>query len=251
MMSNDSLARISPFKMAITALFTALVCIATMMMSMYVPGTKGFFNVGETMVYLSALLFGPAVGAFAGGVGSMLADLLLGYPIYAPATLVIKACEGAVVGMLVKRNPKFSSIIQWRYFTLILGAATGLLLGWIGTFYYSGEVELYIGSGVLTLNIPKMFWVLLSVVLASAITALGFKTDPEFGWTVFSVITGGFIMVSGYFIYQQFFIGPLFNIEVIALAEIPINIGQMTIGATVALPIAKIVQRTLPNIIRD
>jgi len=240
--------RISASKIAVTALFTSLVCVATMMISMYVPGTKGFFNIGETMVFLSALLFGPAVGAFAGGVGSMLADLLLGFPIYAPATLIIKACEGAVVGTLVKRNPKFSSIYYWKYFTLILGAIAGLLLGWVGTSYYSGEVELYIGSGVLMLNIPTIFWIFLSVALALSITALGFMTDPKFGWTVFSVITGGLTMVSGYFLYQRFFIGPLFNIEVIALAEIPINIGQMIIGAIVALPIAKIIWRTLPNI---
>lgn len=241
--------RLSSFKMAVTALFTALVCVATMMISMYVPGTKGFFNVGESMVYLSALLFGPYIGAFAGGVGSMLADLFLGYPIYAPATLIIKACEGAVVGTLVKRNPEFSSLTSWRYFTTILGAATGALLGWVGISYYSGEVELYIGSGTLVISIPTIFWIILSAILALSIIALGFVSEPEFGWKVFSVIMGGFVMVSGYFIYQQFLIGPLFHIEVIALAEIPINIGQMIIGATVALPIATVVKRALPTII--
>jgi len=239
--------RAMSFKLAVTAVFTALVCIATMMISMYVPGTKGFFNVGESMVFLTALLFGPYIGAFSGGVGSMLADLFLGYPIYAPATLIIKACEGFVVGFLIDKNPKFSSVTNWRYFTTILGIAAGSLLGWVGTSYYSGEVELYIGSGFLTLYVPKTFWMLLSVVLTLSIALLGFKSDPEFGWKVFSVITGGFVMVSGYFLYQQFLIGPLFNVEVIALAEIPINIGQMIVGATVSLPIAKIIQRALPN----
>lgn len=50
-------------------------------------------------------------------------------------------------------------------------------------------------------------------------------------------------MVLGYFIYQQFFIGQLFNIKAVAIAEIPVNIGQMIVDATVALPIAKIVWR--------
>ncbi len=241
----------SSFNVAATALFTALVCVATMMFSVYVPVTRGFFNVGESMVFLSALLFGPYTGAFAGGVGSMLADLLLGYPIYAPATLVIKACEGAVVGLLLKRNPRFSSVIQWRYFTMILGVVAGLLLGWVGTTYYVGELELSIGSGVFILQVPAALWIILSLVLALSIIALGFRAEPRFGWTVFSVIIGGFIMVSGYFIYQQFFIGPLFNIEVVALAEIPINIGQMIIGATIALPAAKVIQRALPNIVKQ
>ena len=100
---------LSPFRISVTAIFTAFVCISTIIFSIYVPTTKGFFNIGESMVFLSAILFGSFVGAFAGGVGSMLADLLLGYPHYAPATLIVKACEGAIVGALKKRNPKFFS----------------------------------------------------------------------------------------------------------------------------------------------
>jgi len=236
----------SSSKLAITGVFTALVCIVTVIFSIYVPATEGFFNVGESMVFLSALLFGPFVGAFAGGVGSMLADLLLNYPHYAPATLVIKACEGAVVGALKKRNPKFSSRLQWKFFTMTLGILAGFLLGWVGTARYSGEIQLTLGSALFTLYIPVEFWIFLGVITASAIGAIGFLADPEFGWMVFSVLIGGFIMVLGYFLYQLFLIYPLFQIEVVAIAEIPVNIGQMIIGAIAALPIVKIVWRTLP-----
>jgi len=176
----------------------------------------------------------------------MLADLLLGFPHYAPATLIIKACEGAVVGAIKKRNPKVSSRLHWKFFTLILGIIIGFLLGWVGTAYYSGEVELTLGSSIFMLYVPAEFWIFLGVITALSIAALGFLAGPEFGWTVFSVISGGFIMVLGYFLYQLFLIYPLFNIEVAAIAEIPVNIGQMIIGAIVALPIAKIVWRALP-----
>ena len=238
----------SPFNLAVTAVFTALVCVVTIIFSIYVPETRGFFNIGESMIFLSALVFGSFVGAFAGGVGSMLADLFLGYPHYAPATLIIKACEGAIVGALSKRNPKFSSRLNWKFFTLGLGVVAGFLLGWVGTAYYSGEVELTLGTGSSMLYVPAEFWLFLGVVTAFAIAALGFLADPEFGWTVFSVIAGGFIMVLGYFLYQQFFLGPLFNIEVVAIVEIPVNIGQMIVGATVALPIAKIIWRSFPHL---
>lgn len=237
---------ISPFNLAVTAVFTALVCAATIVFSIYVPATHGFFNIGESMVFLSAILFGPLVGGFAGGVGSMLADLFLGYPHYAPATLIVKACEGAIVGTLKERHPEFSSKHYWRLLTLALGVVVGFLLGWIGMTYYSGEVELTLGSSILMLNIPVEFWLLLGLVAALSITLLGLLADPEFGWTIFSVIVGGFVMVFGYFIYQMFFIYPLFNIEVVAILEIPVNIGQMVIGAIIALPIAKVVWRALP-----
>lgn len=236
----------SPLNLAVTAVFTALVCVTTMMLSIYVPATQGFFNVGEAMVFLSAILFGPFVGAFAGGFGSMLADLLLGFPHYAPATLIVKACEGAVVGTLKKKNPKFRSSVYWRFFTLFLGIVIGFLLAWVGASYYSGAGEIALGSIIFMIYIPVEFWLILGAITVLSMAALGFLADPEFSWTVFSVVTGGFVMVLGYFLYQTFFLYPLFNIEVVAILEIPVNIGQMIIGAIVALPVAKIVLRSIP-----
>lgn len=238
--------KMSPLDLAVTAVFTALVCTVTMMFSISVPATQGFFNIGESMVYISALLFGPVVGAFAGGVGSMLADLLLGFPHYAPATLVVKACEGAVVGVLKKRNPKLSSKLQWKFLTLFLGIVAGVLLGCIGAVYYSGNVELTLGWGAFNLYIPAEFWVFLGIIAALSIAVTGFVMDPQLGWTLFSIIIGGFCMVSGYFLYEWFLIYPLFKIEAVAVAEIPINLGQMIIGTIVALPIAKVAWRAFP-----
>jgi len=238
--------RTSPLTVAVTAIFTAFVCVATIMFSMYVPSTEGFFNIGESMVFLSALLFGPFVGAFAGGVGSMIADLLLGYPHYALATLVIKACEGYIVGLLKRNNPKFRSKIHWKFFTLLLGTIAGGLLAGVGALYYSGQTELTLGFTSFSVFLPAEVWLILGAIVAFSIALIGFIAEPEFGWTVFSVISGGFTMVLGYFIYQTFFIGWLFNIQVVAIAEIPVNIGQMIIGATVALPITRIVWRAFP-----
>jgi hypothetical protein len=55
-------------------------------------------------------------------------------------------------------------------------------------------------------------------------------------------------MVSGYFLYQTLLLFPLFGIEAVAIAEIPINIGQMLIGSILALPIIRILQRSLPQL---
>jgi uncharacterized membrane protein len=58
---------------------------------------------------------------------------------------------------------------------------------------------------------------------------------------VISTVFGGLIMVTGYFLYEQLFLG------VFALAEIPVNIGQMTVGLIAATPIVKVVRRSLPR----
>ncbi|MGD8505974.1 MAG: ECF transporter S component [Candidatus Bathyarchaeota archaeon] len=240
-------------QLSVTAVFTALVFVATVIFSIYVPHTEGFFNIGETMVFTTALLFGPLVGAFAGGVGSMLADLFLGYSHYAPATLIVKACEGAVVGVLTKKRPRFSSKLQWKVFTVIFGLIVGILLGTIGSLYYSGLVELSIGipppeNPTLSLVVPTEFWYSLGVLVILLISLIGFVFEPEFGWFVLSVFIGGSLMVIGYFLYQYFLLEFLFGIQVVAIAEIPINIGQMIVGLIVALPIVRTIWRSLPSL---
>ncbi|MCE4620798.1 MAG: ECF transporter S component, partial [Desulfurococcales archaeon] len=72
-----------------SAVFIALVFAATLI-AVSTPVTNGYFNLGESMVYTAALLGGTLVGTIAGGIGSAMADLYLGYSHYAPGTLIIK-----------------------------------------------------------------------------------------------------------------------------------------------------------------
>jgi uncharacterized membrane protein len=83
--------------LVLTALFAALTCVATMVLVVPSP-TGGYMNLGDAVVLLGAFLLGPVYGAVAAGVGAALADLLSGYTIYVPATLVIKACMGLLAG---------------------------------------------------------------------------------------------------------------------------------------------------------
>ena len=76
-------------KLVLSAMFAALCCVATLVVQ--IPIATGYLNVGEGMCLLSGLVLGPWYGMAAAGLGSGLADLLAGYGIYVPATLVIKA----------------------------------------------------------------------------------------------------------------------------------------------------------------
>ena len=88
----------------LSAIMAALVTVSTYMVQIPVPATGGYINIGDAMVFISALLFGPIVGGFAGGVGSALADLWGGYLVFVPITLVVKGLEGTVPGLI--RNGK-------------------------------------------------------------------------------------------------------------------------------------------------
>lgn len=87
--------------LVMAGLFAALGCVATMVLQVPSP-TGGYMNLGDTVVILGAYLLGPLYGAIAGGVGPALADLLSGYTVYVPATLIIKAIMGVLAAVLYR-----------------------------------------------------------------------------------------------------------------------------------------------------
>jgi len=232
---------------AMAAVFAALVCIATIIFRIEIPATSGYFNIGETIIYITALLFGPFVGAFAGGLGSAIADMI-GYPVFAPGTLIIKGFEGAIVGFLNKKMFTKTSRFNWRIFTIVLGLIVGTLLAIIGSIYYHGDVNIYLGipspeNPTLTVFIFPEIWYFLGGIVALLIAFIGFRIEPEFGRAVLSTIAGGLEMVAGYFLYEQLVLS-----NPAAIVEVLPNIGQMLIGLIVAIPIVKIVLRSLPQL---
>ena len=85
---------------ALSAMMAALVAVATYMIQIPVPQTGGYINVGDAIVFTSALLFGPVIGGFAGGVGSAISDLFSPYAYFAPITLIVKGLEGTLAGLI-------------------------------------------------------------------------------------------------------------------------------------------------------
>jgi uncharacterized membrane protein len=229
--------------LAIAAVFAALVCVATLVLVVNIPATNGYFNIGEIMIYVAALLFGPLVGAFAGGVGAAIADLLAA-PVFAPGTLVIKCCEGAIVGFLNKKALKRASTADWRTYTMLLGVFVGVLLATIGSLYYR-NVDVYLGypqSIMFSLSIPAEVWYFLGGILALAIALVGFKLEPESGRAVLAILVGGLEMIAGYFLYEQLVLG-----KTAAIVEIAANIIQMLAGMIIAIPVARVISRRLPQ----
>lgn len=81
----------------LAGVMAALVVVGTMVVQVPTP-TKGYIHIGDSLVYLCGIILGPVLGGIAAGIGSLLADLLSGYAIYAPATLVIKGFDAFVAG---------------------------------------------------------------------------------------------------------------------------------------------------------
>ena len=157
-------------QISLWGVMAALVCVATLLIRIPNP-MGGYFNVGDVMIFVSALTFGSIVGGVAGGLGSSLADLI-GFPGFAIPTLVIKGLEGFLAGLVTNKKSIFRDIL--------------------------------------------------------------------------AVIVAGVEMIAGYFVVESY----LWGVGG-ALLEIPGNIGQIAIGGIVGIPIALILRRRLPEIIKS
>jgi uncharacterized membrane protein len=158
-------------QLSLVTIMTALVTVGTLILRIPNP-MGGYFNVGDVMIFVSALTFGPLVGGFAGGVGSAIADMI-GFPLFAIPTLIIKGLEGFIAGLVTDKKGVFRDVLA------VVVAGSEMIIGYF-------LVELY-----------ALDWGL-----------------------------GG------------------------ALAEVPGNVAQIVIGGIIGIPIALVLRRRLPEILK-
>jgi uncharacterized membrane protein len=159
-------------QISLIVVMTALVTVGTLIIRIPNP-MGGYFNLGDVMIFVAALTFNPLIGGIGGGLGSSIADII-GFPLFAIPTLVIKGLEGLLASLITNKKNVFRDILA------VVAAGTEMVIGYF-------LVELYV-----------LQWGL-----------------------------GG------------------------ALAEVPANIAQVTIGGLVGIPLALVLRRRLPEILYD
>lgn len=113
-----------------SGVFAALVAVATLLVQIPIPATKGYVNVGDVMIFVGALTFGPIVGGFSGSVGSAIADVVSGYAFYAPFTFFIKGIEGVLAGLISNGKSTKRAVIA-----VILGGAEMVIGYFLAEFF--------------------------------------------------------------------------------------------------------------------
>ena len=157
-------------QLSLMAVMSALVAVGTLVIRIPNP-MGGYFNLGDVMIFVAALTFNPLIGGVAGGLGSAIADII-GFPLFALPTLVIKGLEGLVASTITNKKNVYRDVLA------VVVAGTEMVIGYF-------LVELYL-------------------------------------WGL-----GG------------------------ALGEVPANIAQIFVGGLVGVPIAILLRRRLPEILRE
>lgn len=156
-------------QLSLMAVMSALVTVGTLVVR--IPnGLGGYFNIGDVMIFVTSLTFNPLISGVAGGLGSAIADII-GYPLFALPTLVIKGFEGLIASLIANKKSVFRDVL--------------------------------------------------------------------------AVVVAGAEMVTGYFLVELYLYGTGG-----ALGEIPANIAQIAIGGLIGIPVALVLRRRLPEILK-
>ncbi|SDA23779.1 Uncharacterized membrane protein [Ruminococcus sp. YE71] len=155
--------------LVVSGFLAAFVTVSTMVIRIPTP-TKGYINLGDCFVNISAWLLGPVYGAAAAGIGSALADIISGYTVYAGATLIIKALMAVASAVLYtkisrKLNSFPSRIIAAVAAEIIMVAGYALFEG---ILYGSAAAAL---TGVPSNIVQGIGGVITSVVLFEAVVS--------------------------------------------------------------------------------
>ena len=155
------------------ALLAALTTVATMVIHIPSP-TNGFVNLGDCFVLLAGWLLGPFWGFLAGGIGSAMADMLLGYTHYVPGTFIIKGLTALIAAVLFEK-------LKGKGFTsLIVSSVVGEAEMVLGYFLFA---SLILGKGMArALSIPgNVFQATVGIIAGIALYKVAEKTGMNKG----------------------------------------------------------------------
>ena len=124
-------------RLTVAALLSALTFCATLFLKL--PFLNGYIHLGDCFVLLGGWLIGPLYAFLSAGLGSALADLAAGYPVYIPATFVIKGLMACLAALLCRTK---ASLLRRIVSALLAEAA--MVLG-----YFLYEWALYGLGGAL------------------------------------------------------------------------------------------------------
>lgn len=207
-------------QIAIAALMIALTFVTTYITGFIrTPLPGGYLNLGDAIIFISALLFGPAIGFFAGSIGSALSDLLYGSLVFVPGTFFIKGIEGLIVAIVFRELRKSKLFVSLT--VLIVG-----LIVMISSLYF----------GFITNIESSLRYFFFSTGLSFMVVGIFLGISKKFEEDLIMIgamILGGIEMVTGYFIYEFLIFGYL------AFAEIILNTMQAIASLIAAYLILK------------
>lgn len=157
------------------ALGIALVFICTVFLNVRLPiaANGGLVHLGNVPLFIIAILYGRRFGALAGGIGMALFDVVGGWFLWAPFTLIIVGLMGYTVGAICEKRRTLTAYV--------LAMAAACLIKVVG--YYGAEGIIYGNWLVPMASIPgNLVQIGLAAVIVLPVLAKLRKHMPASSW---------------------------------------------------------------------
>ncbi len=140
-MRQNKQTEVDTRQIALIAVMGALIMALTFIRLQTLAG--GYVHLGDIAINFAALAFGPVVGAVAGGVGTGLADVVGGYPIFTITSILVHGAQGYIVGRIAHGKTDYISLTS----AVVVGGVI-VVLG-----YYISEALFLLGRGEALLEV--------------------------------------------------------------------------------------------------
>ena len=160
-------------KMVLTALMMGLIMVSILFIRIPIPFTQGYVHPGDAMIFLAVLVVGYRYGAVAGAFGAMLGDIIGGFAMWAPWTLVIKGAMAFIMGVIINMASKNKELTRTKKTVIeVIGMVVAGAFMTVG--YYVAEGIMYGNWVTAALGIPwnigqALAGVIISVIIAQAL----------------------------------------------------------------------------------
>lgn len=143
----------SALRIALIAVLTAVVVVFTILVKIPTP-TKGYLNLADLAICFIAFTFSPVTAFIAGGLGTCLADILSGYPQWAPISFVVHGLEGLLVAMIVKRtSDQISEGVKVSNLKVLLAMIICIIVV-AGGYFILGATVMSVGWAAAAAGVP-------------------------------------------------------------------------------------------------
>lgn len=143
-------------KIALTGVLMALVIISILFIK--IPTFNGYVHIADSFILVSGVL-GPFSAFIVGGVGALLSDIIVGYPAYAPWSLILHGFQGVIMALVLLKAKKMNYLLFFiagsviSFFTVVLGYAIAeyVLFGTLATALSTIPFNIFqilVGSGI-------------------------------------------------------------------------------------------------------
>ncbi|EGA91280.1 hypothetical protein GPDM_00385 [Planococcus donghaensis MPA1U2] len=164
------------FDLILSSMAIALVFVATLLLNIRLPiaANGGLVHLGTAMLFIIAILFGPKKGLIAGAIGMGLFDLVSGWTLWAPITIIARGLQGYLVGKIAWSGNRTGNSTSFN----ILAAVVSMPL--MIAIYYIGEAIIFSSWVIPAASIPgNIVQNVVGLIIAIPV-AIALKKTPYF-----------------------------------------------------------------------